>query len=165
MWALLAAFLLLQTPDFIAEGQKALDEGKYDAATQAFTKAVEADPKDYSAHFNLALAYSLSGKDAEGLAEYGKTLELKPGLYEAELNAGILCLRQKAPADALPLLGHAAEQKPAEFRPLFYLAEAQLQSGALEAAEASYRRALELDPKSAASELGLAHALSGQSKL
>src|SRR3954468_1077855 len=143
MWATFAAFLLLQTPDFTADGLKALDDGKYDVAAQAFTKAVESDPKDYSAHFNLALAYSFLGKDAEGVAEYRKALELKPGLYEAELNGGILLLRQKNPADALPLLTHASEQKPDEFRPRFYLAETQLQSGAFEAAEASYRRALE----------------------
>ena len=86
-------------------------------------------------------------------------------MYEAELNAGILLLRQKNPADALPLLAHAAEQKPDEFRPRFYLAEAQLQSGAPDAAEASYRRALELDPKSAACELGLGRALARQEKL
>ena len=87
MWAILAAFLLLQTPDFTSDGLKALDDGKYDVAAQLFAKAVEADPKDYTAHFNLALAYSMLGKDAEGIAEYRKTLELKPGLYEAELNA------------------------------------------------------------------------------
>src|SRR6476646_2140952 len=133
MWAILATFLLLQqAPDLTADGLKALDDGKYDVAAGLFTKAVEADPKDYSAHFNLALAYSLLGKDAEGVGEYRKTLELKPGLYEAELNAGILLLRQKNPADALPLLTHAVEQKPDEFRPRFYLAEAQLQSAAFD---------------------------------
>jgi len=67
---------------------KALEEGKYEAAVQAFTKAIEADAKDYFAHFNLAMAYGLLRKDAEGIAEYRKTLELRPGLYEAELNAG-----------------------------------------------------------------------------
>lgn len=165
MWALLAAFLLVQTTDYSAEGAKALDESRYEAAVQAFAKAVEADPKDYSAHFNLALAYSFLGKDAEGVAEYRKVLELRPGLYEAELNGGILLLRQKDAGEAVALLSHAAEQKPGEFRPRFYLAEAQLQAGALDAAEASYRAALELDPKSAASELGLAHALARQEKL
>jgi Tfp pilus assembly protein PilF len=165
MWAIVAAFLLLQTPDFTADGMKALDDGKYDLAAQLFAKAVDADPKDFSAHFNLALAYSFLGKDAEGVAEYRKTLELKPGLYEAEINAGILLVRQKDPADALPLLTEAAEQKPDEFRPRFYLAEAQLQSGAFDAAEASYRRALELDGKSPAAELGLGRALAGEGKL
>jgi tetratricopeptide (TPR) repeat protein len=166
MWLFAAAFLLLfQTPDYSADGIKALEEGKYDAAVQAFTKAIEADPKDYFAHFNLAFAYGALHKDAEAIAEYRKTLELKPGLYEAELNGGIVMMRQKQPADALPLLAHAAEQKPAEFRPRYYLAEAQYQTGAYAEAEANYRLALEVDAKSAAAEFGLAHALARQSKL
>jgi len=165
MWALVFAIFALQTPDYTAEGMKALDEGRYEAAAQALAKAVEADPKDYTSHFNLALAYSMLGKDSEGVAEYRKTLEIHPRLYEAELNAGILLLRQKNPADALPLLTDAVEQKPEEFRPRFYVAEAQLQSGSPEAAEGSYRRAVELDAKSAPAELGLAHALARQDKL
>src|ERR1044071_7828270 len=125
MWPLAAAFLLLQAVDYSADGMKALEEGKYEAAVQAFTKAIDADRQDYTAHFNLALAYSFLQKDAEGIAEYRKTLELKPGLYEAVLNCGILLMRQKQPAEALPLLTQAAGQKPAEFRPRYYLAEAQ----------------------------------------
>lgn len=165
MWAIVLAILALQGQDYIAQGSKALDERRYDAAVEAFRKAIEADPKDYYAHFSLALAYSLEGKDAEGIAEYRKALELKPKLYEAELNAGILLLRQKEPAEALPLLADAVEQKPAEFRPRYYLAEAQIGAGSPDAAEASYRRAIELDPKSAAAELGLAHTLAAGQKL
>jgi Tfp pilus assembly protein PilF len=165
MWAFAAFLLLVQTPDYSADGIKALEDGKYDAAVQAFQKAIEADPKDYYAHFNLAFAYSALHKDTEGIAEYRKTLELKPGLYEAELNAGILLMRQKQPADGLPLLAHAVEQKPAEFRPRYYLAEAQYQTGAFDQAETNYRMALDVDPKSAAAELGLAHALARQEKL
>jgi Tfp pilus assembly protein PilF len=165
MWLLAAALFLVQAPDFSAEGLKALEDGKYEAAVQAFTKAIEADPKDYSAHFNLAFAFSALHKDAEGIAEYRKTLELKPGLYEAELNGGILLMRQKQPADALPLLAGAAAQKPAEFRPRYYLAEAQYQTGAFDQAESNFRMALEIDGKSAAAELGLAHTLARQDKL
>jgi Tfp pilus assembly protein PilF len=165
MWAIAAALFLFQAADPSAEGLKALEYGKYEAAVQSFNKAIAADPKDYSAYFNLALAYSFLHRDAEGIAAYRKTLELKPGLYEAELNAGILLIRQKQPADALPLLEHAAQQKPREFRPRYYLAEAQLQAGGLESAEASYKQALELDGKSADAELGLAQALARQGKL
>ena len=166
MWPLLAAALLLvQTPDYSADGIKALEEGKYEAAVQAFTKAIEVDPKDYFAHFNLAFAYGALKKDPEAIAEYRKTLELKPGLYEAELNGGIVFMRQKQPADALPLLAHAVEQKPSEFRPRYYLAEAQYQTGAYSDAEANYRLALEIDAKSAAAEFGLAHALVKEGKL
>jgi len=165
MVAAAVALFFLQTTDFSGEGLKALEAGKYGDAVEAFTKAVAADPKDYFAHFNLALAYSLLHKDAEGIAEYRRTLELKPGLYEAELNGGILMVRQKAAADALPLLEDAATQKPKEFRPRYYLAEAQLQTGSLEKAAESYRLAAEIDPKSAGAELGWAHALARQQKL
>ena len=165
MWAIPVALLFLQATDPNAEGMKALEDGKYEAAVQAFSRAITADSKDYSAHFNLALAYSFLHRDAEGIAEYRKTLELHPGLFEAELNAGILLMRQKEPAEALPLLEHAAQQKPREFRPRYYTAEAQLQTGAFENAESSYKAALELDEKSADAELGLAHALARQGKL
>jgi tetratricopeptide (TPR) repeat protein len=165
VFAAALCMLLLQTPDYSAEGMKALEDGRFDAAVQAFSKAIAADPKDYFAHFNLGMAYSLMRKDEEGIAEYRKTLEIKPNLYEAELNAGILLMRQKNPADALPLLEDAAAQKPKEFRPRFYLAEAQSQTGSLEKAEESYRLAAALDPKSAPLELGWGRSLARQGKL
>ena len=126
---------------------KALDEGKYEAAVQSFSKAIAADPKDYFAHFNLGLAYGLLNRDAEGIAEYRKTLELQPRLYEAELNAAILLMRQKDPVEALPLLEDAAAQKPKEFRPVYFLAEAQSQTGAPEKAAESYRTAHRARPQ------------------
>jgi Tfp pilus assembly protein PilF len=165
MVAAAVVLFFLQTPDYDAEGSKALDAGKYEAAADSFTKAIAADPSDYYAHFSLAMAYSFLHKDDEGMAEYRKTLELKPGLYEAELNGGILLLRQKNPADALPLLEDAATQKPKEYAPRVYLAEAQLQSGLAEQAADSYRQAVELDPKSAAAELGWGRALALDGKL
>ena len=164
MWAV-AAFLLLFQADYTTEGMKALDEGKYDAAAQAFRKAIEADPKDYFAHFNLAMAFTLLQRDPEAVAEYRKTLELKPGLYEAELNAGIVLLRQKNPAEALPLLEEAAGHKPQEFRPRYYLAEAQLQTGDFGKAEESYKLAIALDAKSAGAQLGMAQVLVQQGRI
>ena len=160
-----ALLLFLQAPDFSADGMKALESGRYQAAVESFTQAIAADPKDYYAHFNLAMAYSLLRKDAEGIAEYRKTLDLKPGLYEAELNAGILLLRQKSPAEAVPLLEDAATQRPREYRPRYYLAEAQLQTGAPEKAAENYRLALEANPKAAGAELGWGRALARQGKL
>ncbi len=165
MGALAVALFLLQALDPGAEGLKALDEGKYEAAVAAFRKAITEDPKDYSAHFNLALAYGFMHQDAEAVAEYRKTLELKPGLYEAQLNAGMVLMRQKQPREALPLLAAAVEQKPKEFRPRYYLAEAQLQTGAAGQAEESYRLALAMKAGSADAELGLAQALAHQGKL
>jgi tetratricopeptide (TPR) repeat protein len=164
MWAVAALFLLLQA-DYTTEGMKALDEGKYEAAAQAFRKVIEADAKDYFAHFNLAMALTLLERDPEAVSEYRKTLELKPGLYEAQLNGGIVLLRQKNPVEALPLLEGAAAQKPQEFRPRYYLAESQLQSGDYAKAEESYKLAIGLDGKSAGAQLGMAESLVQQGRL
>jgi tetratricopeptide (TPR) repeat protein len=165
MWAVVLALFFLQASGPASDGQKALQDGKYEAAVQEFTAAIAADSTDYFSHFNLALAYTFLRRDAEGVAEYRKALELKPGLYEAELNAGMLLMRDKQPADALPLLEAAAEQKPAEFQPRFYLAQAELDTGAPELAEQNFSRALEANPKSADSQLGLARSLTRQDKL
>ncbi len=165
MWVVVAFLFFLQAPDYSAEGVKALDAGKYDQAAELLGKAVAADPKDYAAHFHLALSYTMLKRDADSLAEYKKTLELKPGLYEAELNAGILLIRDKQPADASAYLRQAVEQKPKEFRPRLYLAEALLGSGDAAKAEEQYHAALDLDAKSAAAELGLARALVKQDRL
>jgi tetratricopeptide (TPR) repeat protein len=163
MWAILA-LCFLQAADPNGAGMKALDSGNYEAAAAEFQKAIAADPSDYSAHFNLALAYTFMNRDDDGIAEYRKTLELKPHLYEAELNQGILLLKRKDAAGASPLLEDAAGQKPKEFRPRYMLAEAQFSLGRLAEAEANYRQAVAADPKSAGAELGLGRVLAREGK-
>src|ERR1043166_8652365 len=149
MWIVLVA-LLAQSADFQADGIKALDAQKYDEAVELFTKAVAADPKDYGAHFHLALAYSLLGKDANAIPEYKTVLELKPGLYEAELNLGISLLRSKDASAAIPYLKSAVEQKSKEFRPAFYLAQALFEKSEFAEAAAAYTNAISLNAGSAA---------------
>ena len=162
MWTIFLLVLLAQAPDFLAEGLKALDAGKSDAAVESFTKAIAADPADYSAHFNLALAYSMSGKDALAVPEYKKTLELHPGLYEAQLNLSLSLLNTKDPESAIPLLKAAAEQKPKEFRPVYYLGTALLDTKQLAEAVTEFEKAAEMDAASAGAELGLGQALAQQ---
>jgi tetratricopeptide (TPR) repeat protein len=164
MWVLLA-ISLAQSVDYSAEGLKALDSQKYDAAVELFTKAVAEDPKDYGVRFNLALAYSLLGKDAESIPQYKAVLELKPGLYEAELNLGISLLRSKDAAGAVVQLKAAAEQKPAEFQPIFHLGDALRETGVLADAETAYTTAVKLKPDSADAEWGLAETLMREKKL
>ncbi len=158
MWLPVAALalLFLQKQDFSAEGLKALEEQQYDLAAQFLEKAVQAQPDDYGAHFNLALAYSLAGKDEQAVAGYRKVLAIKPGLFEAQLNLGMTLLRLKKPAEAVPCLEAAAEARPKEVRPRRYLADALFDTGEFARAAKSYEAVIELDPKSAPSEVGLA---------
>ena len=62
--------------------------------------------------FNLALAEAALKKDDAAIQHYKQTLAIRPNLYEAELNGGILYLQNHRPAEALPLLKDAAQQKP-----------------------------------------------------
>ena len=166
MWptALLVLFLAFQN-NYYEQGLKALDQKQYGSAVDNLLKASEAEPQDFTVRFNLALAYSLLGKDAEAIAQYKKVLDLKPDLYQADLNLGISLLRVQQTADAVPYLTAAVAQKPKEYRPNYYLAAALFGSGDFAKAEQAYTTALELDPKSPDVELGLAHALAKQNKL
>lgn len=154
--------LALQSP--VEDGIKALDAGKPAEAEALFLKAAAADPKDYSAFFNLAFAQSMLNKDVEAIASYRKVLELKPALYEADLNLGILLLRQKAPKDAIPHLESAAKQKPDQYRPNYYLGEALIDVNRGAEAEKAYRRALEINPKSPEAAQGVGQSLLNQGK-
>src|ERR1700682_6424633 len=105
MWppALLVLFLAFQS-NYYEQGMKALDQKQYQSAVDDFLKAVEAEPQDYTLRFNLALAYSLLGNNAEAANQYKKVLELKPDLYQANLNLGIVFLKVNEGALAVPYL-------------------------------------------------------------
>ncbi len=166
--ALLSVLLFSPAQDSLTEGLKALDANQPATAEPLLRQAVAAAPNDVSAHFNLALALSMQRKDEEAIAEFRKTLALQPGLYQADLNLGMLLLRNQRPADALPVLKEAADkqndrQKTA--RANLYYAQALLETGDPADAETHYRAALDLDAKSAAAQGGLAEALLKESKL
>jgi tetratricopeptide (TPR) repeat protein len=170
MYLLFLAFLaqlalLAQSTDFNAEGVKALDARNYDAAVAAFTQAVTADQKDPSAHFNLALSYSMLGKDAQAIPEYKAVLAIQPGLYEAQLNLGVTLIRAKDPAAAISYLQQATHQKPNEYRPAFSLAEALFATNQFKEAEVAYAAAIALNSTSAPAVLGLGRSLARQGRL
>ena len=168
--ALILALLLAQSPDhpvenYLAEGLKALDANQPAAAESFLRKAVDAEPADVQAEFNLALVLGMQGKDAEAVAVYRKTLELKPALYEADLNLGIILLRDKQPGDALPLLKEASETRPGEYRPQVFYAQALLDTGDFAQAEQHFRTAAGINANAAAASLGIARSLLKQGKL
>jgi tetratricopeptide (TPR) repeat protein len=148
-----------------AAGLQALDRQDYQQAEQIFSKLVAADPKDYSALFNLALAESALKQDEQAIDHYKQVLALKPALYEAELNLGILDVRNRRPAEAIPLLQDAAKQKPAQPRPQRYLGDALLATGDATGASIAFQTALAADPKQAVAELGLGQSLAREGKL
>lgn len=119
---------------------------------------------DYASHFNRALELISQQKDDEAIGEFRKTLELSPGLYEAQLNLGTLLLRNGRPAEALPLLKEASAARPQELRPGLYYAQALFDTGDAVAAEPYFTSSLALDPASVQARVGLARILSARSE-
>lgn len=157
----MALLMLALLADLAASGIKALEAKDYAAAERSFRAAVAADAKDYSAHFHLALTLSLLGRDDDAIPEYRATLDLKPGLYEAQLNLGVILAGKKLHTEAIPLLEAAAAKRPSAPRPRVYLGDAYLAAGDPVKAEANYRAAGPLD---AATHVGLGRALARQGK-
>ncbi len=148
-----------------AAGLEALRRQDYQQAEQIFSTIVAADPKNYSAIFNLAFAETALKKDDQAADHYKQALALKPGLYQAELNLGMLYLRDNHASDAIPLLRDASQQKANEARPKRYLGDSLLATGDFSGAADAYRAALAIDPKLAGAELGLAQSLARAGRL
>jgi len=168
-WALLG-LLLFSPQDYVSDGLKALDGNDAAAAEMLFRKAVEAVPGDFSAHFNLSLALSIEHKDAEAIHELERTLELKPGLSQAQINLATLLLRNMRPKEAVPLLrdalnaaGSSATQQSA--RVVLLYAQALDASGDAAQAATYYRKTIEADPNSAVAYAGLGRIDLAQSNL
>jgi len=169
MRILLLAFMVLQTAyaqvNLLDQGSQALDAKQYDRAIELFTQATRSDPKDPTAEFQLALTYSLLGKDRDAIPHYQQAITLQPGFYEAELNLGLSLVRSHQIKEAIPHFRAAAEKKPMEFRPALGLAQALLENQQYPEAEAAFRKALAINAHSAPAEAGLAVSLGRQNKV
>jgi tetratricopeptide (TPR) repeat protein len=162
--ALAAILVFSPQQDFLADGLKALDANQPAAAETLLRQAVQKDAGDVAAHFNLALALSLERKDDEAIRELERTLDLQPGLYQADVNLGTLLLRNMRAADALPVLKDAVSQRPKEFRANLLYAQALYRTEDFARADQYFRAAIDIDPKSAAPQSGLANSLLKESK-
>lgn len=163
--ALVSATPPASQPASEAEGLQALDRQDYTRAREIFARAVAADPKDYSALFNLAFAEAALHQDTDAIAHLKQTLALKPQLFEAELNLAMLYVRNHQPAEAIPALKDATGQKPGNARAERYLGDALLATGDQTGAAAAYQAAVTADPKNGAAQLGFGQALAAAGKL
>ncbi len=158
----------------LQEGQSALETGRAEAAEALFRQALALDSDLLPAYWGLGQSLQAQGRNAEALAIYtqlgdgllragvdheaGKALEkaiaLAPERGELWAMLGrVASLEQRYDA-ATGHLGRAVELGHADLRTLLYLGAAQWESGDVEAAEATYRRALALGNPLPAHQLG-----------
>ena len=141
----------------VRTGNAAFGDGRYEAAIEAFSRAVLAgdlDPEALAITFNnRGVAYSELGDYDRAIADYGQALTLVPGDRTAIKNLRIAHIRRAAASARLgeqeaALLDYARAIELEPDHPLAYMRRGQLRldRGDTAAAITDLTRARELDP-------------------
>jgi serine/threonine protein kinase/Tfp pilus assembly protein PilF len=109
-----AAGIPLRTAvDFRTEGRELMEHGKLKDASERLAKAVELDPTDFWATFNLGMSHYARREDQAAVAAYDKCVSLDPAVPGAYYNRGMALLRlqqfQKAEDDFTRVIAAKAE--------------------------------------------------------
>ncbi len=136
-------------------GVVAAAQRRRDEAIRLFRQALELDPRNAEALYNLALTletnrygqrYGPGFPAEEAIETYGRLLSAHPAHAEGWTNLGVLHERQGRPKEAVAAFERAIEAAPALPEPHIFLASVLWNGGDRRRAAALYRRYLELAP-------------------
>src|ERR1039457_4798135 len=139
------------TPPEIAQAEDAIPTNDFAGAKTLLKKAIDKDPNNYQAWFDLGFVLNRLARTDESIAAYRKSVAAKPDVFESNLNLGLMLARTHNP-DAEQFLRAATTLKPTEHteegQARAWLALAHLlENKKPEDALAAYRKASELTPK------------------
>jgi tetratricopeptide (TPR) repeat protein len=123
----------------------------YAEAESLLRKAIEKDPGNYVAWFDLGFVENALGKTDDSIAAYRKSVSAKPDVFESNLNLGLQLAKAGQPdaeqflraATQLKPTSHAAEGKARAWLSLAHVLEPTKPDEAV----AAYRQAATLQPK------------------
>lgn len=133
----------------VDRASKLSEEGKLPEALAEWKRAVDLDPEDGRAHYNLAVSYDRSGQVEEAMREYRRSLEISPTNDAACTNLGAALVSQGKLDEAIEIFSRGAAINPSNGRLQANLGAALLEKGRLNEAVSALQRALEVDPESA----------------
>src|SRR5271156_6452584 len=139
------------TPPEIAQAEDAIQKNDFTAAEPLLKTALEKDPNNFQAWFDLGFTYNRLGRADEAIAAYRKSVAAKPDVFESNLNLGLMLVRANNPeaeqflraATTLKPTAHVEEGQARAWIALAHLLENKKPEEALQA----YRKASELTPK------------------
>jgi Flp pilus assembly protein TadD len=140
------------TPPEIAQAEDAIQKNDFAAAEGLLKKAIDKDPKNYQAWFDLGFALNRLARTDESIAAYRKSVAPSPMSSSRTSTWGLMLARANNP-EAEPFLRAATTLKPTdhiveEGQARAWLALAHLlENTKPEDAFQSYRKASELTPK------------------
>ncbi len=151
------------TPPEIAQAEDSIQKNDFTAAEILLKKALDKDPNNYQAWFDLGFALNRLGRSDESIAAYRKSVAAKADVFESNLNLGLMLARANNPeaeqflraATGLKPTAHIEEGQARAWLALAHLLESKKPDEALQA----YRKASELTPKNPEPHLsaGLLH--------
>jgi tetratricopeptide (TPR) repeat protein len=139
------------TPPEIAQAEDAIQKSDFAAAEPLLKKAIEKDPKNYQAWFDLGFVLNRLGRTEDSIHAYRQSVAAKPDVFESNLNLGLMLVRVNNP-DGEQFLRAATGLKPTahveegQARAWIALAHS-LENAKPEDALQAYRKASELTPK------------------
>jgi tetratricopeptide (TPR) repeat protein len=139
------------TPPEIAQAEDAIQKSDFAGAETLLKTAVDKDPKNFQAWFDLGFVLNRLSHNDESIAAYRKSVAAKPDVFESNLNLGLMLVRANNPeaeqflraATTLNPTAHVEEGQARAWLALAHLLETKKPDEALKA----YRKASELTPK------------------
>ena len=98
------------SPD-LTKAEELIQKKSYPEAQPLLQKAVQADPENYVAWFDLGFVENELGHTNESIAAYRKSVAAKPDVFESNLNLGLQLAKSGQP-DAEQFLRAATQLKP-----------------------------------------------------
>lgn len=139
------------TPPEIAQAEDAIQKNDFTGAETLLRKAIDKDPKNYQAWFDLGFVLNRLGRVEDSIHAYRQSVAAKPEVFETNLNLGLMLVRFNSPeaerylraATGLKPTDHVEEGQARAWLALAHLLENTKPEDAL----AAYRKASELTPK------------------
>src|SRR5271167_3121761 len=105
--------LVDDTPPEIAQAEDAIQKNDFAGAETLLKKALDKDPNNYQAWFDLGFVLNHLARTDESIAAYRKSVAAKPDVFESNLNLGLMLARSNNP-EAEQFLHAATALKPTE---------------------------------------------------
>jgi Flp pilus assembly protein TadD len=143
--------LVEDQPPEIAQAEDAIQKSDFAGAETLLKKAIDKDPKNYQAWFDLGFVLNRLGRSGDSIHAYRQSVAAKPGVFESNLNLGLMLVRANNPeaerflraATGLKPTDHVEEGQARAWLALAHLLENTKPEDALQA----YRKASELTPR------------------
>jgi Tfp pilus assembly protein PilF len=147
--------------DLITEGNEALEAGKAKAAIEKYQKAVETQPEDEDAHFNLGIALARAGKTEEAKKAYERALEIFPDYSEVHNNLGNLLMKEGKFPEAIEHFKKSLATMPDNSSAHNNYGTALARQGNVNEAVTHFAEAVRLKPDFLQARVNLANAYAG----